>query len=225
MLKGEKYPGMIPRRKRLVIALALSALCLLLLGVFSAEAWIAHFGRDRCSASLTGIESAPTAVVLGTTPKIRCLENMFFQPRLDAAAALYHAGKVRALIVSGDHGSLDYNEPAEMKRRLVRLGVPEERILCDHAGFRTLDSVVRARDVFGQSRVIFVSQRFHNLRAVYLACQFGMEAQGVDAADPPAWWTLKTRWREKFACVKALLDVHLLGTRPRFLGPPVQVPL
>ena len=95
--------------------------------------------------------------MLGTTPTIASRwRNLYFDARIESAAKLYHAGKVRALIVSGDNGTYDYDEPAIMKEQLVALGVPAERIVCDCAGFRTLDSVVRAKLVFGQSRVIFV---------------------------------------------------------------------
>ncbi len=193
--------------------------------VFAAEAWIARGTAPQCSADLEKLPQVPVAVVLGTTPTIASRwRNLYFDARIESAAKLYHAGKVRALIVSGDNGTYDYDEPAIMKEQLVALGVPAERIVCDCAGFRTLDSVVRAKQVFGQSRVIFVSQRFHNQRAIYLAQHHGMEAWGFDAADPPSEMTLRTRLREKFACVKALLDMHVLGTRPRFLGDPIAVP-
>lgn len=193
--------------------------------VFAAEAWIARGTAPQCSADLEKLPQVPVAVVLGTTPTIASRwRNLYFDARIESAAKLYHAGKVRALIVSGDNGTYDYDEPAIMKEQLVALGVPAERIVCDCAGFRTLDSVVRAKQVFGQSRVIFVSQRFHNQRAIYLAQQHEMEAWGFDAADPPSEMTLRTRLREKFACVKAMLDVHVLGTRPRFLGDPIAVP-
>jgi SanA protein len=140
-------------------------------------------------------------------------------------AALFKAGKVKALIVSGDNGTQGYDEPTEMKRVLVQMGVPEAKIVCDYAGFRTLDSVVRAKEVFGQQRVIFVSQRFHNARAIYLARAFGIDAWGLNAKDVPVTLSVKTFLREKLACVKAVLDVNVLGTQPKFLGEKVAVPL
>ncbi len=211
--------------KRRLLRWIAAAFVLVTALVFSAEAWIARGTAPKCSADLEKLPQVPVAVVLGTTPTIASRwRNLYFDARIESAAKLYHAGKVRALIVSGDNGTYDYDEPAIMKEQLVALGVPAERIVCDCAGFRTLDSVVRAKQVFGQSRVIFVSQRFHNQRAIYLAQHHGMEAWGFDAADPPSEMTLRTRLREKFACVKALLDMHVLGTRPRFLGDPIAVP-
>lgn len=144
---------------------------------------------------------------------------------MEAAAALFKAGKVKALIVSGDNGSHDYDEPTEMKRVLVQMGVPDAKIVCDYAGFRTLDSIVRAQEVFGQPRFIIVSQRFHNERAVYLAKALGVEAWGLNAEDVPVALSLKTFLREKLACVKAVLDVNVLNTQPRFLGEKVAVPV
>ncbi|MCB1279201.1 ElyC/SanA/YdcF family protein [Prosthecobacter sp.] len=194
--------------------------------VFGCEAWISHTSAGRCFDHAEEVPDAPVAVVLGTSPRmLDGRANLFFLPRMEAATALFKSGKVKALIVSGDNGTRGYDEPTEMKRVLVQMGVPESQIVCDYAGFRTLDSVVRAKKVFGQSRVIFVSQRFHNARAIYLAKAFGMEAWGLNAADVPVTLSVKTFLREKLACVKAMLDINVLGTQPRFLGEKVAVPV
>jgi SanA protein len=197
-----------------------------LLFVFGCEQWIAMAGKGRCHDEVKATPEAPVAVVLGTSARLADgRANLFFLPRMEAAAALFKAGKVKGLIVSGDNGSQGYDEPTEMKRVLVQMGVPEGRIVCDYAGFRTLDSVVRAKEVFGQQRVIFISQRFHNARAIYLARAFEIEAWGLNAKDVPVALSVKTLLREKLACVKAVLDVNVLGTQPKFLGKKVTVPL
>lgn len=194
--------------------------------VFGCEWWIARQAEGRCYDDVKATPDAPVAVVLGTSPRMPDgRANLFFLPRMEAAAALFKAGKVKALIVSGDNGTRGYDEPTEMKRMLVQMAVPEARVVCDYAGFRTLDSVVRAKEVFGQQRVIFVSQRFHNARAIYLAKAFGIEAIGLNAADVPVTLSVKTFLREKLACVKAMLDVNVLGTQPKFLGEKVAVPV
>ncbi|MFO1438536.1 MAG: ElyC/SanA/YdcF family protein [Verrucomicrobiaceae bacterium] len=206
---------------------------ILLIGVLAVVAmiwgceWrIESVARQRCLDAVEGVPEAPVAVVLGAAPRLADGRvNLFFRPRLEAAARLFKAGKVKALIVSGDNGSKDYDEPTEMKRVLIELGVPEGKIVCDFAGFRTLDSIVRAKEVFGQSRLIVVSQRFHNERAVYLARASGVEAWGLNAKDVPVALSLKTFLREKLACVKAVLDVNVLHTQPKFLGEKVAVPL
>jgi SanA protein len=137
--------------------------------------------------------------------------------------ALHRAGKVKAFIVSGDNGSKEYDEPTAMKEALVARGVPEAAIYCDFAGFRTLDSVVRAKSIFGQSRYIIVSQHFHNERAIFLARQRGLDAVGLDAADVSRSFAPTTYLREYLARVQAVLDVTLLQTRPKFDGPPVVI--
>ena len=194
--------------------------------VFGCEWWVAKRAEGRCLNEVKGMPEAPVAVVLGTAAHVAGgWNNYFFKYRMEAAAALFKAGKVKALIVSGDNGTHSYDEPTDMKLALMKLGVPEGKIVCDYAGFRTLDSVVRAREVFGQQRLIFVSQRFHNARAIYLARAFGIEAFGLDAKDVPVTLSVKTFLREKLACVKAVLDVNVLGTQPKFLGEKVAVAL
>jgi SanA protein len=193
--------------------------------IFGSEWRIGAVAEDRCVNEVNALPEMPVAVVLGTSARLADgRANMFFLPRMEAASALFKAGKVKALIVSGDNGTQGYDEPTEMKRVLVQMGVPEAKIVCDYAGFRTLDSVVRAKEVFGQQRVIFVSQRFHNARAIYLAQAYGIEAWGLNAADVPVALSVKTFLREKLACVKAVLDVNVLGTQPKFLGEKVAVP-
>ena len=210
------------RRRRWLVVLAASLLAV----VFGCEWWVHRAAHGRCFRAVRDVPEAPVAVVLGTSSHVADgRPNLFFTTRIKAAAELFRAGKVRALIVSGDNGTVSYDEPTQMKLALVKLGVPEARIVCDYAGFRTLDSVVRAREVFGQSRMIFVSQHFHNARAIYLARAFGIDALGFDAADVAVAHSVKTWFREKLARVKAVLDVNVLGTEPRFLGEHVQVAL
>ncbi len=207
--------------------LCFTVLAVLALGfVFGCEGWIARTAEGRCFDAVEKVPACPVAVVLGTSPRAADgRANLFFLPRLEAAAVLFKSGKVKALVVSGDNGTQGHDEPTDMKRVLMQMGVPVEKIVCDYAGFRTLDSVVRAREVFGQQRVIFVSQGFHNARAIYLAQAFGIEAFGLNARDVPVALSVKSFLREKLACVKAVLDVNVLGTKPRFLGEKVSVPL
>lgn len=131
---------------------------------------------------------------------------------------------VRHLLLSGDNGTLSYNEPREMRRALMAAGVDSARITLDFAGFRTLDSMVRAKKVFGQQRFTVISQHFHNERAVYLARRLGIEAIGFDARDPQAWWGPRAWLRERLARVKVFIDL-LMGTQSRFLGEPVVLTL
>jgi len=162
-------------------------------------------------------------LVLGTSHRVRNGgPNPYFHNRMAAAADLYHSGKVRYLIVSGDNRTPYYNEPRVMRNALVDLGVPGENIYKDHAGLRTLDSVVRARDVFGQDSITIVSQRFHNQRAVYIARHHGMEVAAYNAGDVPHHNSDRTRMREWFAKTNVFWDI-LTNKQPQQLGDPVTI--
>lgn len=191
--------------------------------IWGSNHWVESVAAAHCHTQAENLTSLPVGLVLGCSPKIGSLPNLFFDYRMDAAAQLYQSGKVRALIVSGDNGTKEYDEPTYMKEALIQRGVPEKAIYCDYAGFRTLDSVVRAHSIFGQSRFVIVSQRFHNERAVFLARQRGLEAEAFNAKDVPAGSGLKTHLREYLARVQAVLDVTLLGTQPKFDGPRIDI--
>ncbi|MFD3662310.1 vancomycin high temperature exclusion protein [Streptomyces sp. NPDC058659] len=138
--------------------------------------------------------------------------------RLDTAAELYRAGKVRVLLVTGDNSRTAYDEPSAMRTYLTERGVPEDRIVSDYAGFDTWDSCVRAKKVFGVDRAVLVTQDFHIKRAVALCGAAGVDAYGVGVAEPHdrTWYYGTTR--ELFAAAKAALDAGLRPD-PHFLGP------
>ena len=168
----------------------------------------------------------PTQVglVFGTTDRVNGQENPYFRYRIDAAVKVWNAGKLKTLIVSGDNRSAYYNEPEKMKQALIAQGIPGPRIICDFAGLRTLDSVVRAKEIFGTTSILFISQRFQNERAIYLAKANGIAACGFNARDVEPHIGLKTKIREVGARVKMWLDVNFLNTRPTHLGKKIRLP-
>lgn len=178
----------------------------------------------RCFARAEDLPARNCGLVLGTAPRVHGRENLYFRARVRAAAEIFLAGRVKFLIVTGDNTRSDYDEPSAMKAALVELGVPAARIYCDYAGLRTLDSVVRAKDVFGQPSVTIVSQRYHNERALYLADQHGLEdCVAFDAPGVGRGSMSKQRLRELAARCAAVIDVTLLRRGPRFLGEPIAV--
>jgi SanA protein len=208
-------------RKKAVLCL-FAGFILLMLGVVACDVWIRRCAAGRHFADTALLPNCPAALVLGCSPKVADgRENLFFRYRIEAAAQLYQQKKVRHLIVSGDNAHRSYDEPTAMREALVKEGVPAQAIQADYAGFRTLDSVLRAERVFDQKRFIIVSQRFHNERALFIAHHHGLEAFGFDAQDVPVQNSVYTRCREFLARVKAVLDVKLLGTAPKFDGPKV----
>ena len=124
--------------------------------------------------------------------------------------------------MSGDNRKVDYNEPEEMRQALIEQGIPEEIIFLDYAGFRTYDSVIRAKEVFGQTSLLFVSQKFHNERAIFIAKKKGVDAIGYNAEDVRFHYGFITYVREWFARCKVFLDL-LFGKKPHFLGEPVDI--
>jgi SanA protein len=164
------------------------------------------------------LPSSSCALLLGTSKELKDgRKNLYFVYRINSCVDLYRSGKIKNVLISGDNSRDDYNEPEEMKRELMRLGIPEQRIYLDYAGFDTYDSVIRAWKIFGQSEFIVVSQKFHNQRAVYIARENGINAYGLNAQDVHKMNGVKTKIREYFACVKAYFDVFL-NVDPYFLG-------
>lgn len=179
--------------------------------------------EDNVSSEISKLPNEKVGLLLGTS---KILENghpnPYFVNRIKAAAELYHSGKIKNIIVSGDNSRKDYNEPEDMKNELVKAGVPAEKIYEDFAGFRTLDSVVRAKEIFGQKSFIVISQRFHNERAVYLAQRNGIQAYGFNAKDVDKEAGFKTDLREKFARVKVFWD-FLFDVDPKFGGKKIEI--
>ena len=213
------------RRRKRVITICLTCAAVLVLAVLVTDSFVGIASAKHMYASAEQCPPAPVAVVLGLAKKVRGPRNRFYMPRLEAAVELFRLGKVRGIIVSGDNSRRDYDEPTQMKADLVELGVPARYVTCDYAGFRTLDSVVRAARVFGQTRFVVVSQRFHCQRAIFLARQKGYDVWGYTATDVTGYSGFKVRARECLARCKAAMDLWLLRTKPKFLGEPVPVGL
>ena len=162
-------------------------------------------------------------LVLGTSKKlIGGLPNPYYTYRIQATVELFKANKIEYVLVSGDNGTRYYNEPNTIKKDLVDAGIPEEKIYLDFAGFRTLDSMVRAKEVFGLDSVTVISQEFHNQRAIYLAEKKGLTAIGFNAKTVTGNQGLKVQLREYLARVKVFVDL-IFNTQPKFYGDYVEI--
>tara|TARA_B100001250_G_C19594854_1_gene697977 strand:- start:91 stop:726 length:636 start_codon:yes stop_codon:yes gene_type:complete len=204
-------------------AIALSVLILPITLIFYANYQIEKSARNNTYQAVSEIPSNKVGLVLGTSKYLQNGNiNLYFQYRIDATVALFEAGKIAIVLVSGDNGNKDYDEPTDFKNELINRGIPEDKIYLDYAGFRTLDSVVRAKEIFGQTNLTIISQRFHNERAIYLAEHFNMTAVGFNAKDVNYNYGFKTRVREYFARTKAVLDI-ILGVDPKFLGKKIEI--
>ena len=148
--------------------------------------------------------------------------NLYYKYRLLAAYKLYNSEKIDIILISGDNSRKDYDEPTDFKIDLIKMGVPESNIILDYAGFRTLDSIVRAKEVFGLTDITIISQKFHNERALFLAKHFKINAIAFNAKDVSRRYSIKTRLREYLARTKASIDL-LFNVKPKFLGEKIKI--
>jgi SanA protein len=185
--------------------------------------WVITSTRSQLYNTVETVPFRKVGLLLGTNKTWHGAENPYFKYRIDAAVALYRAGKIKHIIVSGDNHLSYYDEAKDMKDSLLKQGVPDSCITLDYAGFRTLDSMVRCLEIFGQDSVTVISQAFHNERAVFIANYYKMHAVAFNAQDPPTVFSLQTRVREYLAKFKAVLDLYVLHTSPHFLGDKVKV--
>ena len=203
------------RRCRLVIV----GLLVIVAFIAVCQWLVLHTGNGRLYDNVADTPQRDIGLLLGTSDKQgNGNSNPFFEKRIAAAASLYKAGKIRHILVSGDNSRKDYDEPAMMQRALLAAGVPQTAITLDYAGFRTLDSVVRAKEVFGLTQFTIISQRFHDQRSLMIARHYGIDAIGFCAEDIALRYGLKIQVREVFARVKAVLDLYVFNTQPKFLG-------
>lgn len=209
-------------RKRLKYALFAVVITPLIM-IFSANKLIVNTAENKVFDETSSVKPNEVGLILGTSKLLKNGQiNLFYQYRVDAAVALYNAGKIEFILVSGDNSTLNNDEPTDFKNDLIENGVPAERIFLDYAGFRTLDSVVRAKEIFGLTEVTFISQKFHNERAIYLAEKKGIKAIGFNARDVGGQSGTKVMLREYLARVKVFVDL-LFGVAPHFLGESIEI--
>ena len=204
------------------------AIVLLLVGVAAALTLCNAVIISQTAALIyDNVDSIPknhVGLLLGTNKRLaNGSDNPYFKYRIDAAAQLYHAGKIDRIIVSGDNSRKEYNEAEYMRTDLIAQGVPDSCIYLDYAGFRTFDSMLRGKEIFGQTRYTVISQHFHNERAIFIANHKGMKVIGFDARDVGKAFGFGVMVRERFARVKVFLDIYILNTQPKFLGEKVEV--
>lgn len=198
------------------------SLATVVLLVLLANRWVINSTDSRLYTNFALLPDNEVGIVLGTSAYTReGKSNPQFHARVDAAVQLYRLGKVKHLIVSGANPDSTYNEPRRMWQELTKAGVPAAAITMDFAGFRTFDTVSRARHVFGLERFTLITQKYHAYRAVFLGRKMGMTAVAFVAPIGPTGASGNRHPpREVFARVKAVLDLYVLRTEPRFLGQP-----
>lgn len=204
---------------RRLFKLGIAAILAVTLFVLISNLWVVISTKERIFTNIEAIPTKNVALVLGTSKKLTSGEpNPFFKRRMEAAARLYQDNKVKHIIVSGDNRTIYYNEPADMRKALIELGVPSEAITLDYAGLRTLDSIVRCKEIFGQDQFIIVTQGFHAYRALFISRHFDIQANAYAARTVSARESIHVLLREFLARPKAVIDLYVLNESPRHLG-------
>lgn len=196
---------------------------LLLLLIFGADRLVEFSTSDKVFNSTKEIPYNKVGLLLGTAKKVRGGHiNLYYKYRIEAAVELFNAQKIDFIIVSGDNATRYYNEPSTIKKDLINEGIPADKIILDHSGFRTFDSVVRCKEIFGQNSFTIISQQFHNERALYIAKRKGINAVGFNAKEVNLNYGFKTRLRERLARVNMVLDL-IFDTKPKILGEKIEI--
>jgi SanA protein len=181
--------------------------------------WIVLTTSSRVYEEQGKLPDHRIALVLGTSHRTMTGgPNPYFEKRMETAAELFQSGKVDHFILSGDNRSRYYNEPIEMRKSLVKKGVPPTAITLDYAGLRTLDSIIRCKQIFGQDKITIITQPFHSYRALFISNYYDIDAVAMVAAEPDFENSIKVRLREYLARTKAVLDLYVFKTSPRYLG-------
>ena len=179
--------------------------------------------KGKTYVQVTSIKKNKVGLVLGTSKRLLNGNiNLYYKYRIEATLKLYKADKIAYVLISGDNGTVTYDEPTDFKNDLIQGGIPAANIYLDYAGFRTLDSVVRVKEIFGETKVTIISQEFHNERAIYLAENFGIEAVGFNAKDISGRYGIKVKLREYLARTKVFVDI-LFNVKPKFLGEKIEI--
>lgn len=198
------------RRHSIIFWLIKLPLFLLVAGILGCNLWIVMSTHGRIYASAGDIEAQPVALVLGTSKNVAPdTPNRHFNNRIAAAVALFKTGKAETLLVSGYRDSKYYDETLDMIAKLKSAGVPADAILADNEGVNTLESVARAKSVYGLDRLVIVSDDFHVARALFIADRLGLEAIAMKSAPIELENSTRVRLREYLARVKAVIDLYL----------------
>lgn len=214
---------MLGRRVKILLCTLLIMTMFIITLVIGCNAIINHATVGLTYSSLKQLPYNKVGVLLGTSRYTSTGGyNDYYRIRIQAAYQLYQAGKIDYILISGDNATAAYNEPNTIRNDLLELGIPAERLYRDYAGFRTLDSIIRAHDVFQLNKFTIISQAPHNQRALYIAKENQIDAIAFNASSG-ALYNLNNQIRELLARVLAVIEMNILTTQPKFLGPPINI--
>lgn len=215
-----------PNYKKVILRILIAVVIIItagLVAMLGIDAYVKSTTKKMIiEASQYSDAKADCILVLGALVRPDGTPSKMLKDRLDRAIELYQSGAAPKLLMSGDHGSVDYDEVNEMKKYAIAAGVPSEDIFMDHAGFSTYESVYRAKEIFGAKEVIIVTQRYHIYRALYTARTLDLTAVGVPASDERYGGQLYRDLREMAARNKDFFYT-ILKVKPTYLGDPISL--
>lgn len=192
--------------------------------IFLSNIIVTYTSKNKLYSDVSKIPENRIGLLLGTGKFLKNGRvNLYYRYRLEATVELFNKGKIEYVLISGDNSRKDYNEPETFRDDLIAAGIPKDKIYLDYAGFRTLDSVVRAKEIFGQNQFTIISQKFHNERALFISKNKTIEAIGFNAKDVSRRYGFKVRLREVLARTKMVIDLYLIGKQPKYLGEKIEI--
>ncbi len=206
----------------MVLLILLFVIVLGTVALLSLQAWVEQHSKTRIYGSIDETPPMPVAVVFGAGYWPSGRLSSALADRMETAIDLYNSGKVNKLLLTGDNRVVDYNEPAAMAEYAKARGVPSKDLVLDYAGRRTYDSCYRAKEIFGVTQAILVTQRFHLPRAIWTCEHLDLQVVGTVADQHRYVRAPWYRLREVLALSRAWLDVYLLKPVP-VLGEPIPV--
>jgi len=211
--KKKKKRSLLFRVIRDIIIAGIAMCCVLVFSIFGTEASVSK----RIYEDVNKIPYNEYGLLLGTSKTLGGVENVYFTDRMNAAALLYHKGKIKYILVSGAYRPKPlYDNPSDMKQALIARRVPADRIIKDNCGYRTLDSIYRAYDAFGIKKFTVISQYSHITRAIYIGRHHNLDVIGFAADEGKIrYFTLRDRLREYSAKIKMMLDLYILYTKAK----------
>lgn len=192
-----------------VILTSVLSLIIAILFVLGLKAYIERDTQHLIFEDISLVPSSETVIVLGASVHSDGKLSPILKDRVDTALELYRNKKVKRFLVTGDHSTDDYNEVNAMGNYLMKRGIPESKILLDHAGLDTYDSMYRSNAVFGVEDAIVVTQKFHLPRTIFIAKGLDLPYKGFAARSHSYKTTNKIERRELLANLKALYEVLL----------------
>lgn len=217
-------------KRKLPKGVVISLIVVLVLGVLGVAAvagvngWVVGSVSSRMLSEeqAAALQDVDCIVVLGCQVRSDGSPSHMLEDRLKRSVALYDMNASPKILMSGDHGTVEYDEVDAMKRYAVNAGVPSADVFMDHAGFSTYETVYRAKEIFGADKVIIVTQEYHLYRALYIAKQLGVDAYGVAADYRQYSGQLSRDIREVLARVKDF-GMGIFQPEPTYLGEAIPI--